>query len=166
MKRTGKMLPEAEQDRFTADLEAESRICSDAALDDPTLLADRQLRQQLALLRPAALPASVRRRLMCRLPLRPVWPVAIAASVLAAVVLGLSLRATPAPTSTELQQLSYALVVIGQYSHDGFQRAARHGADTLDWPLLEAEALPYYEWIRPALSGPVVSISPNQEYAR
>lgn len=167
MKETMNMLPEAEQARFEADLEAESRICSDAALDDPMLLADRRLRRQLALLTPAPLSAPARQRLMRRLPLRPVWPVAIAASLFAALVLGLSQRSAPAPVPTraELHQLSYALVVIGQHSHDGFQRAVRHGADTLDRPLLEAEALPYFKWIRPA-SSPVVSTSPNQEYPR
>lgn len=162
------MLPEAEQRRFDADLEAEARICSDQPLDDQLLLADRRFRRDLAALAPTPLPASLRRSLTRRLPLRPAWPVAIAASILAAVVLGLSMRSAPppAPTGAEMRALGYAIVVIGKHSQDGFRRALRHGEGALDRPLLESETLPYLELIRPALPRPAASIPPNQEYAR
>jgi hypothetical protein len=162
------MLPEAEQRRFDVDLQAEQRICSARSLDDPALLADRRLRQELSALAPSPVPPAMRQRLMRRLPARPVWPVAIAASVLAAVVLGLSLRSAPpaAPTSADMQALGYALGVIGDRSQDGLRRALRTSVDSLDQPLLQTEALPYLDLIRPALPRPAGSLPPHQEYAR
>lgn len=167
----GKMLPEAERRHFEADLEAEQRVCSARSLDDAALLADRRLRQELSALAPSPVPQAMRQRLMHRLPARPVWrawPVAIAASLVAVVILGVSLRMAPpaAPTSADMQALGYALVVIGDRSQDGLRRALRRSADSLDRPLLQAETLPYLDLIRPALPRPAASMPPNQEYAR
>jgi len=165
------MLPESEQRRFDADLEAELRVCSDRSLDDPALLADRLLRRELAAMAPAPLPARLRHRLMRRLSPRPVWPLALAASALAALVLALTLRSspptpTPTPTPDEVQQLGYALAVIGEHTQDGIRRALRHGENALDRPLLEPANLPYLDLIRSALPGPAVPLPNPQEYTR
>ena len=153
---------DAGEDRlFKADLaDAEALEAADAAPRDPKLAADWALRRQLAGLGAADLPAGVAARARFKAAARPhaPWYVAVAATLFAAVVVTLVLRApepppeVAAPTAREMAELELALETLDATGRRAVAIAGREVSGSLKVPDLGLDELPYAEYVRPYLS--------------
>ena len=152
----------AGEDRlFKADLaDAEALEAAGAAPRDPKLVADWALKRQLAGLGAAELPAGVAARARRKAAARPhgPWYVAVAATLFAAVVVTLVLRAPEpppevvAPTARELAELELALETLDATGRRAVAIAGREVSGSLKMPDLGLDELPYAEYVRPYLS--------------
>jgi len=154
---------DAGEDRlFKADLaDAEALEAANAApRRDPKLAADWALKQQLAGLGAAELPAGVAARARFKAAARPraPWYMAVAATLFAAVVVTLVLRspepppAVAAPTARELAELELALETLNATGRRAVAIAGREVSGSLTVPDLGLDELPYAEYVRPYLS--------------
>ena len=152
----------AGEDRlFKADLaDAEALEAADAAPRDPKLAADWALKRQLAGLGAAELPAGVTKRVRRKAAARShaPWYVAAAATLFAAVIVTLVLRApeppttVAAPTAREMAELELALETLNATGRRAVAIAGREVSGSLTVPDLGLNELPYAEYVRPYLS--------------
>jgi hypothetical protein len=118
--------------------------------DDPELAADAALRAELRALDPVEpLPPALRSAVLARTAgaatTRSGWrglPVALAAGLAGVLVLAAILRpSAPEPLPTD--ELRLALATIDRSSRDAFGRAGREVGESLRFPVIELEQLPY-----------------------
>lgn len=148
---------------FEADLaDAEKLESADAAPRDPKLAADWALKRRLAGLAAGELPEGVAeraRRKAAEEPHAP-WYMAVAATLFAAVVVTLVLRApepspaVAAPTAREMAELELALETLGATGRWAVAIAGREVSDSLKAPDLGLDELPYAEYLRPYFPPP------------
>ncbi|MEX2499567.1 MAG: hypothetical protein WD397_11925 [Wenzhouxiangellaceae bacterium] len=144
-------------DRFEIELEREIALeRARKAPSEPELAADWSLKQELRGLGAAELPPVVcaRARRTIAAEQRAPWFMAVAAVVVAAVVVTLTLQVpkTPravTPSASDMAELQLAFETLNATGHRAATLAGRELSESLTVPDLGLSELPYAGYIRP-----------------